>query len=112
MFQKIKTYGSTPAEAYAIILANGFAPTDLAKLSDARTIAAAPSFIPEAFPAVTVPLPSLIKAGLKFLSPSNVVSGLGNSSVVTVTLPFLPGTSIGTISSLKYPSFMAIPAFL
>jgi hypothetical protein len=43
------------------------------------TNAAAPSLIPEALPAVTVP--SLAKAGFNFPKDSAVVPNLGNSSV-------------------------------
>jgi hypothetical protein len=45
------------------------------------TVAAAPSLIPDAFPAVTVP--SLAKAGRSPASFSAVVSGFGYSSVST-----------------------------
>jgi len=40
--------------------------------------------LPEAFPAVTVPVPSVTKAGRSFDRPSIVVPCLGNSSVSTV----------------------------
>lgn len=45
------------------------------------------SDLPEAFPAVTVPVPSLIKAGFSFCSPSMVQPDLGNSSLDTVMGP-------------------------
>ena len=44
-------------------------------------------YIPEAFPAVTVPVPSFTKAGLSFDKASNVVPWRGNSSVSTVMGP-------------------------
>jgi hypothetical protein len=47
--------GSTPASAIATIRAIALIPFLAAILLDIRTTAAAPSFIPEAFPAVTVP---------------------------------------------------------
>ena len=55
--------GSTPATAIETILAIGWRLYWVMAFSLARINAAAPSFIPEEFPAVTVP--SLIKAGLK-----------------------------------------------
>jgi len=48
-------WGSTPICATATILANGEIPLIIAVSSDMRTTAAAPSFTPDAFPAVTVP---------------------------------------------------------
>lgn len=48
--------GSTPTCANATILANGEIPLFSAASWDMRTTAAAPSFIPEELPAVTVPL--------------------------------------------------------
>lgn len=48
--------GSTPICANATILANGEIPLFAAVSSDMRTTAAAPSFIPDALPAVIVPL--------------------------------------------------------
>lgn len=49
------------------------------------TTAAAPSFIPDEFPAVTVPFKA--NALFNFDSFSNVVDGFGNSSHVTRTGP-------------------------
>ena len=60
--------------------------------------AAAPSFIPEAFPAVTVP--SFLNAGLSLESDSSFVPCLGYSSVSkTRSSPLLCGMLIGVISS-------------
>src|SRR2546428_13505303 len=56
-------FGSTPAEAKALMRAMGFNPNSFAFFDEARTTAAAPSLIPEAFPAGTVPF--LAEAGLK-----------------------------------------------
>ena len=55
------TAGSTPATAMLFILANGFNPNFFTAASLAKSIAAAPSFMPLLFPAVTVP--SLMNAG-------------------------------------------------
>lgn len=48
-------FGSTPTWATATILASGESSFCLAMSADIRTTAAAPSLIPEALPAVTVP---------------------------------------------------------
>ena len=57
---------------------------------------AAPSLIPDALPAVTVP--SFLNAGLSFARFSIVVLNLGNSSVSnTFGSPFLCGITTGTI---------------
>jgi len=65
--------------AVEIILANGLIPNSLAFSSAINTMAAAPSLIPEAFPAVTVP--SFRKAVCNFANDSLVTSSLGRSSV-------------------------------
>ncbi len=49
------TEGSTPHDAQDLISAKGFIPLFSASFFDIRTTAAAPSLIPEALPAVTVP---------------------------------------------------------
>ena len=72
------TVGSTPATADATKLPSGVAPSAWAFSSLAITSAAAPSLIPLAFPAVTVP--PARKAGLSAASCSTVVSGRGCSS--------------------------------
>src|SRR6478736_807251 len=48
-------FGSTPADANAFIFARGFNPNSLALREEHKTTAAAPSLMPEAFAAVTVP---------------------------------------------------------
>jgi hypothetical protein len=79
------TEGSTPAWAHEIIRAMGVVSLWRASAKDMSTTAAAPSLIPEAFPAVTVPVPSWRKHGLSLVSASNVVPCLGNwSSVMSV----------------------------
>src|SRR5579884_1647814 len=70
--------------------------------------AAAPSLMPEAFPAVTVP--SLAKAGLSFASASSVVPARIYSSASTVTSPFFVLIVKGAISSLNLPAFCAASA--
>lgn len=47
--------GSQPDSAYATILPRGFNDLDLAVAKFINTTAAAPSFIPDALPAVTLP---------------------------------------------------------
>ena len=91
-----------PAVAVQTILANGVRFLLEASSEDITNTAAAPSLIPEAFPAVTVPVPSLTKAGLSLARVSAVVSGLGNSSVETRMEGFLgTGTETGAISEVK-----------
>ena len=65
------TLGSTPPLAFATIVAIGFIFNSSALRRLIRRTAAAPSFIPDAFPAVTVP--SFLKAGFNFASDSTVV---------------------------------------
>ena len=84
-----------------------FRPLFEASVDDISTKAAAPSLMPEALPAVTVPDPSLMKAGLNLPSPSAVQPDRGNSSFLTSMGPPLDGTITGTISSSKAPFFWA-----
>src|SRR5919204_320904 len=72
------TRGSTPATALATKRPSGSTPSARAFSSLATTSAAAPSLIPLALPAVTVP--SRRKAGFSVASFSAVVSGRGCSS--------------------------------
>ncbi len=85
--------GSTPPNPYEIILANGF--PFFAFSSFAKISAQAPSFIPDALPAVTTP--SFLKAALKPAKVSEVVFGLGCSSISKISIPFLLLISIGRI---------------
>ena len=72
--------------------------------------AAAPSLIPEALPAVTVP--ALSNAGRSWPSFSAVVPCFGYSSASNTTAgPLRCGISSGMISSLKRPAFCAASAF-
>ena len=93
--------GSTPPSAPATHVAIGLTPSSLAFSSDITTIAAAPSLIPDALPAVTNPSGLIVRS---FARPSIVVPGRGPSSVSTITVFLLTLTSTGTISSLNLPS--------
>ncbi len=79
--------GSTPAEAQSMMRASGLRPSSLAFSADITTTAAAPSLMPEALPAVTVPF--LMKAGRSLAKVSMVQFGRMNSSLSTMTSPFL-----------------------
>ena len=70
--------------------------------------AAAPSFIPELFPAVITP--SDLKTGLNLASVFTVVSGRGPSSASTMISPLYPLTKTGIISSIKFPFEIAAEA--
>ena len=76
----------------------------------AKTKAAAPSFIVEAFAAVTVP--SFVKTGLRLGILSNLTLLNSSSSSTIVTLPFLSLISTGMISSLNKPSSVALADLL
>ena len=64
--------GSTPTTVEPIILARAFRPYSATASSDAIRSAAAPSLMPEALPAVTVP--SALTTGLNLVKPSSVVA--------------------------------------
>ena len=64
-------FGSTPTDEYALIRASGVRPSRVAVRAVIIKTAAAPSLMPEALPAVTVP--SLLNAGFSFPSDSAVV---------------------------------------
>ena len=67
------------------------------------TVAAAPSFNPELFPAVTLP-DSFLNAGLKLPSTSKEVFGLINSSLENKRASFFRcGTSTVIISFANLP---------
>ena len=74
----------------------------------ASTTAPAPSLMPEALPAVTVP--SFLKAGRILLSDSTVVDAFTSSSVTNTMSPFLQAVTTGTIWLLKWPAAMAAEA--
>ena len=71
--------GSTPATPELTMRAIGVNPKSLIACSEAKILAAAPSFNPEALPAVTVP--STLNAGRNLDKISIVVLFFGNSSV-------------------------------
>ena len=95
--------GSTPATADATILAIGRRPSSRALASDVTSTAAAPSLMPDEFPAVTEPVPSRLNAGFSDPSDSRVASGRGCSSVSKGPR----GVSMDTISSAKRPAAFA-----
>src|ERR1035437_117048 len=101
--------GSTPAEVTAAIRASGFRLFCFTKCSLATTTAAAPSVIPEEFPAVIVPGVSLDfeNTGGSFPSFSKLASGNGCSSRANVVAPFFPSMVTGTISASKRPAAIA-----
>src|SRR5690606_33077117 len=101
--------GSTPAWAYATRRAMGFAPRASAALRSMSTTAAAPSLMPEALPAVTVPF-SGTNTGLSFARSSRDALLRTCSSVSKTTVPLRDLISIGRIWSRKRPSAMAAAA--
>ena len=96
--------GSTPARAPCTQVAIGLTPNSLALASLITTTAAAPSLIPLALPAVTIP-PSLPEQQRNLDNVSTVVPGRGPSSFLNSTTCFFTFTETGTISSSNLPSF-------
>ena len=88
--------------------ASGVLPSLAASDAFISTTAAAPSLMPEALAAVTVP--SLSKAGRSLARPSSVTPAFGYSSVSTTISPLRPLMVTGAISSLNLPAFMAASA--
>ena len=70
--------GSTPQLAHDFIVTNFFKPFFSASKDDIIVTAAAPSLIPEALPAVTVP--SFLKTGFNLFKASKLIPSLGCSS--------------------------------
>src|SRR5262249_20345018 len=103
-------FGSTPACAHDTIRAIGVLPSLAASLAFISTTAAAPSLIPDALPAVTVP--SLSKAGRSLLIASSVVPCLGYSAASTTMAPLRVLTVTGCASSFNPPDFILEPAGL
>ena len=97
--------GSHPASSPPIHVAIGVTPSSFAFSSLITISAAAPSLIPDALPAVTIP--SFLNAGRSFARPSFVIPLRGPSSVSTRIVSFFFFTSTGTISSLNLPSAIA-----
>ena len=101
--------GATPAAAAATTRALGVKPCRFSAASEASSNAQAPSFTPEAFPAVIVPVG--FTTGFSFESASSVVSGRGcSSSEKSSGSPFFCGTGTATISCLILPFRIASAA--
>ncbi len=100
--------GSTPAWPHETIRPSTFLPSLAACFAVISTTAAAPSLIPEALPAVTVP--SFSNAGLSLAIESSVAPWRGYSSVSTTMSPLRDLMVTGTISSLNLPAFCAASA--
>ena len=94
--------GACSASAAASMRAIGFHPLAEVVSPEARTSAAAPSFMVLALAAVTVP--SDWKAGERAGIFSNFTFHGSSSLSTTMAAPFLCGTSTGTTSSWKRPS--------
>ena len=92
--------GSTPTVVAPMILARGFKPYCATASSEATNTAAAPSLMPEALPAVTVP--SALTTPLSLAKVSNVVEARGKPSLSTTTgSPFFCGMVTAMISLSK-----------
>ena len=103
------TDGSTPATEVATTRASGFSPSARARPASITRRAAAPSLMPDAFPAVT--LPPSINAGRSFARLAAFVSGRGCSSLSTeIGSPLRCGIFTGTISSACTPLAAAAAA--
>ena len=88
--------------------ASGVMPRRFASAADITTSAAAPSLMPLALPAVTVP--SLEKAGRSLAMVSARCPGRMIRPRSTTMSPLRPFTVTGAISSLNRPAFIASPA--
>ena len=91
------SFGATPDVHASTMRARGFAPISEALASLATRIAAAPSEICDALPAVTVP--SLAKTGRSFASFSAEVSSRNPSSLSTPAFCFNCSADSGEISA-------------
>ena len=100
--------GSTPADAIETIFANGVKEYSFTAFSLANNKEAAPSFIPDEFPAVTVP--SFLNAGFNTASLSKEVF-LGCSSTITQLINPLLCISTAAISLLNLPASFATKYF-
>ena len=88
--------GSQPCCAHETIRHSGFRFLFTASFKLHICIIAAPSFMPDALPAVIVPF-SETKQGFNFFNPSRVVSKRGNSSSAMIFTSFLIVIFMGTI---------------
>ena len=102
--------GSTPQLAQDLIETNFSIPLFLASSSDINIIAAAPSLMPEAFPAVTVP--SFLKTGLSLDNASKVKPSLGCSSILKFISLVFDFILKSIISSLNLFPFVIEELFL
>jgi len=114
----VKSMGLVAASPHDKIRAIGFAGEDCDRSRVVRTNADAPSFIADAFAAVTVPSFLIVSfttrekdlnAGFRVGTFSSL-RPLYSSSTETSTSPFLLLTVTGAISSLKYPASQASAA--
>ena len=94
--------------AHETIFANGVRFREVALSSLIKHTAAAPSLMPDAFPADT--LPSFLKTGLSLLIASKVEPCLGNSSDEISILSFFLSYFTGMISFLNLEFFCAYSA--
>jgi hypothetical protein len=78
--------GSTPHDAHETILTNGSIELCSACFLVISTVAAAPSFIPDEFPGVTVPFS--LKTVFSFFKSSIIKSPLGCSSLSKIKFSF------------------------
>ena len=97
--------GATPEIAWPTTRPSRRSPSRVTAASEATTRAAAPSFIPGAFPAVT--RPSSRKTGRSAASRSSEMSGRTASSWRTTEVSFRRRTSTGTISASNSPASIA-----
>ena len=103
------TRGATPAVASPRMRARGTRPKRFALSSSAIRSAAAPSFTPDALPAVT--LPSGRTTPFSFASASMLVSRGCSSCDTTIGSPFFCAIVTATISCANVPSAFARAAF-
>ncbi len=98
--------GSHALHAYPATRASGLRPYRFTASSLTTTFAAAPSEMPDALPAVTVPVFS--NTGRSLASESSEVCGRGCSSTVMVALGFLrSGTGTEVSSAVNAPAELA-----
>ena len=103
--------GSEPTTAVVTMRARGRSPSVRTASPDATTTAAAPSTMPEAFPAWMTP--SSWKLGRSAASDSRVVPGRGcSSSAKRRVVPSASFTGTGAISRLNQPAERAAMALL
>ena len=103
-------FGSTPATPQSIILASGFKFRRLASSSDARTVAEAPSVMPDEFPAVMVPVFTNTGESLAMSSKDASIRICSSESSCFVS-PFFPRTATGINSSPNRFARVAAVAF-